>query len=781
MIVIFAYNIFGNTVKIRYKLIFLLSFFALVSHSFAIDDYSAEIYLTDTPNDTIVNLGPCYLGDSLLTSFILKNTGSKTLKMLAVKPSFFRHVSLEELTPEQFIEFDLVTGLPLYLDSNHFVQFYVDYTATLATDVYPLGRKIALLDLGLVRANDTLQIVKIRHNFTLKAKKTLDFFDSFDDALNFDSVYINPGLPPRKICKMKNTWKENILAWDEKIAFITQPQLQPEFTITEGKIFPLGVISKGIVDWDVFYRPVDKLPDTAFLEISHKPKPFDKPDSLGNTKIKLTGIGVEQKLQIVESNFDFYSDTIDVGDVYAGVDTRVSFKIKNIGNLPFGALSPTSQYIYKQMTDTPVDGFTINQNRLHSGNHLLPDSIGEFEIMVNYNKRENFVVRYVIESDIQNRKIAGAPASARKVTFIIKGRCISPEILLNSNSINFEPNVILNPICPAKRDSVITIRNIGNETLYIHSAFTEPADIFQVEPNDRTIPPNSFETLKLTFSPKITGEAFGKLNLITNQAAPYNNVSVSLSGTAVSSVPAKIYMPPIVKSNAGRIIGIPIIITDKLVRNARTFDDTLYYNKTLLKFDGVETIGTASEGVLNSTATMIEEDSAGGKLVVSISTPSSKLYFLPLDTLIILKFKTFLGEQISTPIVFSKPLLGDGICSGAVLLNDNPGNCIFSLDSICGLPFKAFNRSSGYFKFDTPSPNPATSEIEIKYSVAFQTDISIEIYNPYGGLAATIINTLHPEGEFSTVFPVNGLSPGVYYCEMRAGIFRKSIPIVIAR
>lgn len=60
------------------------------------------------------------------------------------------------------------------------------------------------------------------------------------------------------------------------------------------------------------------------------------------------------------------------------------------------------------------------------------------------------------------------------------------------------------------------------------------------------------------------------------------------------------------------------------------------------------------------------------------------------------------------------------------------------------------------------SPNPFSSQTEIKYRLLEAGDLDLSVYNALGQKLSTLISGRKPAGEFSTVWSSNGLNPGAY-------------------
>ena len=78
-------------------------------------------------------------------------------------------------------------------------------------------------------------------------------------------------------------------------------------------------------------------------------------------------------------------------------------------------------------------------------------------------------------------------------------------------------------------------------------------------------------------------------------------------------------------------------------------------------------------------------------------------------------------------------------------------------------------------------PMSGESVVEIQHFIpeSFHTDISL--YAVTGEKVATIFSGIAPTELTKIQHPLTNLPKGVYYCELRTGAFRKTIPIVITQ
>jgi hypothetical protein len=208
---------------------------------------------------------------------------------------------------------------------------------------------------------------------------------------------------------------------------------------------------------------------------------------------------------------------------------------------------------------------------------------------------------------------------------------------------------------------------------------------------------------------------------------------------------------------------------------ARVFVDTITYNNSLLYFYGARTIGTASEFAATVTTIQSEEQ---GALFINIETIGSER-FLPRDTLIILEFDTYLGNNINTTLHFVNPQFSDGICEQILSLNRIDGS--FSIDSVCGLDMKTGAQFNPGVRFKSIAPNPARSEIVLTFELDEETNTEIFIYDSFGEKSRISELTKYSKGEHTKRIKLNDPAPGLYFIEIQTGVHKVMKQIIVTQ
>lgn len=757
--------------KIIKNIIVILIF--LLSSQLFYAQGSAEIFYPENPNDTLIHLGPCYLLDTLYTDIILNNTGDIDLFMNGQAPSLIIYASPNQKSDLEFNQFNrespgMNPGNPFVLKSNSTENFVIRYIPSNPL-INPLGINEANLQLALLSVNDA-GIIEER-TFLLRVNKTDKYLDGYYNEIFLDSVYVDPVKPYEFNWKVKSTWSDNVIVEKQEL-FSQNAQLKDEITVSEYNL-PMQFPEKyKTIDWDIYYSPKDVGIDSSLFIISFKPLPDSHPDSIDQTSLKIRALGVQQDIEIINSNYNFSNDTLKLGDLTIGRSYNIITDILNSGNLSINSLSES---IKNELNDDIYSDANILEGLINSTN-FKPDSVARISFDFTPVKYGNFVYRYEIRTDIFDRKIFGTPASAENVYLYISGRGISPRLTSETDTLNFN-NIILNSIdCPSERDTLLRIANNGNSKLRISDIITYPpfpASKFLITPNEMDIQPGKDTTVNVTFvsNDNQLNEYVEKLIFITNQYPPNDSIVVYLKAKTIPPVEANLSISRHLKAKPGSIINIPILIQnieDKPAAYATKFITKLRFNSSLMKFLGTVKYGTASEKSIAEINDNFDE--------LEISLIDNE-FFDAKDTLIILRFKTYLGAAPSTELSFVNPVFGDNNCSK--IMNTIVSNGLFMIDSVCGIEYKAlpFEENQLVFGFYEDNNNSGQLYFEIPY----EADVSIEIFDIFGNRYKLSEYGTISKGTYNRSVDISNINNGVYLIRFKFDKYYLSKKVLIGK
>ena len=81
----------------------------------------------------------------------------------------------------------------------------------------------------------------------------------------------------------------------------------------------------------------------------------------------------------------------------------------------------------------------------------------------------------------------------------------------------------------------------------------------------------------------------------------------------------------------------------------------------------------------------------------------------------------------------------------------------------------------------TNYPNPVSDNTTIEFTLNGKANVNLQIWDAYGRLMETLVNSPLQEGKHSIVFNKKNLKPGIYYYSLTADKRRKTNKMVIAK
>jgi len=746
------------------------------------DSSSSEIIDNPSSNSDTIRMGLCLVDiereiyDSLETTFLIDNNTFSDLKIGESEFSFA--IRLLSGYPDEFQEFSVRRGdIPSLIAVNNTKDVVIKYISRESLLAFPPGKKHCIVRLGVYDPDNVSlpitedDLIEFK-DYILIAKKTIKYIDSYDELVDFDTVYVKPPQTLELIWSAENLARKDIRIEAEQFLRINPDAEINFYGYGFDYLFPKDT-SK---NWRFTYYPENAGPDSAIMILKYKPHPVDHPDSSDATQVKIQGFGALQKLSIVNTEGAILvGDTIDLGDVRAGTIKDVMVSVRNDGNIPFGAIS---ENIYQMNNDIPAFGYSFLQKLFADGDDLNPEIVRSFRFRFSPPNKGNYLARYVLESDIPARNIYGYPSSAEKVTFYIKAKAIEPIISFANDTVDFG-NIVIHSDCPTRRDTAIFIANSGNTDLMISDVYLEPQPPapFDIDIDNLEIKAGEQKLFNISFSTQAQAQDTifqWKLVFVSNSTPPLDTFYVNLKARGIEPYPVNLSLPDL-KSKTGRILTFPITVEKDRIWRAKTFDTKLSYNNTLLRFYDYQSFGTGSDGAKGID---IKENLDDQELEISIEMPAGSNFGFS-DTLIFLRFSTYLGNEKATPITFLNPIFGDGNCPKA--LNPNIDNGSFSLDSICGLDFKTVPLPDDIVFVSKFTPNPASEFGHIFFHIPIDAKVEMTVFNSFGN-KIMILETSHlQKGDYERAIDCSQLSPGVYVILFKVGGFTHVERFVVAR
>lgn len=574
--------------------------------------------------------------------------------------------------------------------------------------------------------------------------------------LSVDSVCVNPSKPIKFSNKLIRQTDKAIRILNTNIDYKSNNIIHGEFAFSNPDVLKSQLPDKdNFLTLDFEYSPKNMGWDIVKFTINYEVEGQEYISSF-----TFAGYGVKQDVSIVDViGAKLSKDTIFVDDIRVGDSKEYRVILENNSNFPYGV---NEQSILKEQINQNEDAFIFEKFFLPSAKHLPIG--GRDTAVIRFYPRElkTYVARIVINSDISVRDIKNINQDTRQNVFYIKARGVAPLISLSLPKIEFN-TVVATATCPTVKDTSFTIYNKGTQTLRINAikVIEDFADMpFQFDNNDIEIPPNSSHTFniklntdKLQFDREYTFNLYLKNNSIN---IPELTLPLSFS---VNRMPAlDFYVPEQTKSRTGRIIDIPILTDKNRISNASSFSATLTYNKDILEFDSYSLSGTASVSANNTT--MLDT----GITSIFISCKVENNHFLPLDTLIKLRFRTYLAETNTSQLVLSNCTVGNEYCPNLYEISARNGE--FIIDSIPGLNLKLQRNAVKPIVVKSLFPNPAFDKIFLNLSAENSHTVHIELLNSASALVNKLSDISLNKGSNSIEIDINQFPAGAYYLKL---------------
>lgn len=763
--------------KVSVAGVFLVAFIIINYSNLFTQQYSGEIRSIIPPVNNTVNFGPCLVGDTLQLNFFVKNIGTNPLLLDRSIPSLFLGLSPNDPTENQYNLYRRLTDLPKTFNSGESDTFKINFYAG-DTLVSRTGWHEALLAIAFLPGDSQGPPISKIDTFFLRVKKTPYFVSGFEDIITFDSVYINPNIAQNKIWRVKNVWKQNqpLLSFEKKL--ITQAFSDIEI-LTDDLPVNIEIYPDSIINVNISYHPRNRGLDSMFLKLNYRPLKEKFPDSTDFAWTAIRGIGVEQDIRISKSNYNWYGDTLDLGDILMKSNIPIELTIKNHGNLPFGILS---QKIINISSEAVSSVFKFQSEFALDKKHILPEMNSNAIIEFTPNLPGYYLARIRIESDIINRNIKGVQPDKHFEYIYIRANVISP-VLLTNQLIDFGNVIVNNSGCLSERDTIITIYNTGNTELVISNIIFEPEfpnNYFFVSESQKIISANGSFNLKISFRGNSGNYEFyqSRMLIINNQASPRDTHEIILKAKSIPPISANLMVPQNIKAMPGRLIEVPIILKSSgspPSSLAKSFNSSIYYNRSLLEYVGLRTIGTAMEGAFNSGDNY--ENPNKNDILLSMQAPLNS-YFSTSDTIVYLKFKTYLGNSPATEISFIEPKFGDGNCDEIFTIIKNNGT--YLTDSVCGLEYKAIPSAGVGFDISVYY-NANLFPTLIDFVIPYKTFAEVCIYDNYGNLVTKLAEENLPGGVYNLSYDFEKLFSGLYFAILKTPATRVVKPFTVVK
>lgn len=726
---------------------------------------AAKIYNDkNKPDADTIDFGSTLMGIPVIQKVTILNAGNVTLLLNGqVAPNFSLtdspNSSINSANDPQnadHLEFDFDTWGKVEIDSTF--KFFLTFKAS---NSIPAGRKEAYMDIALTERDITADTV-IKKRFVLIGHVTE--IASGPTEIDFGLIYVNPVVPPAKTWDLTNNTDTTVGLNNQTLIPFNGTT---DFSNTNLKDTVAG---RDLTTNQFKYNPKDRGLDSALFSLDYVYPRLSGGAVNGSVKVKLRGMGVEQNLAI-QSAFNTsppfspcsirhsnFGDTIDVGNILTCQNLQYGIEFVNHGNITFSLQAPF------QIFEPNDNDFSFDKLLLSATKSLAVDNKDTILFTFKPQKSGTQIIKYTLSSDIKSR-VETAPDSVRNIVFFIKATGINPQIdrSLLSDTLDFGSVAIVKN-CKKQTTKSIKVHNIGNTILNVAPTISSPDGLFLLVTNGNfSVAPDLIGTVTVSFTPLDTGLFVAKIALINNQNCA-DTMRIFVKGRGILPPLVNVSLPAIIRAKPGTLIAVPVYVDSNVVSlsSATAAKFTLTFEKSLMDFVSEVHFGTAAE---NKQVIATKSD---GKIDVEFSGSS---VFSQKSPIILLYFNTFLGEKQFTEITISDFEFSDQDCQGILSLKPKGG--IFALDSVCGISQKTLGTTVGLIRLDGITPNPLEADGSIEFEIPFETRVTLTIYNSQGILAATLVDEIRKPGVYSEKIPLDKLATGMYFCEMKADIYRK--------
>ena len=491
------------------------------------------------------------------------------------------------------------------------------------------------------------------------------------------------------------------------------------------------------------------------------------------------------KVGILNRNTVILLDTISTGNI----SNSYGIVLRNKGNIQ---LNIDSVVISGDTNGFLFDFSTFNKN-------LSPNSITRSSVSFKPQKQPgNWSATLSFYTDLRKRfPDQQLEKDIDIIQVIINGiaKAAKPELVSLPDTceiiyVSQKASIECNPGCTR----TFILKNTGDAELKIDSiVFATNIVEFNTENRKTIIKPDESDTIKVRLLPG------SKAGTFSNRLSVFTNTGTFSDSVSFTSIPTSaIITIDTVEASPGDLISIPIKVkSDHLIKAQYFLADFIipYESRKALRYEGLDLISSAAEKADPKILdTLIKtNDTNKSERLISFGLEDVDLFNFNPDfkTLGTLKFTYFLNESTVTEVIFSKYKLGAAF-SNNVFCDDffdvtYPSKIIIKAkeNSFCAdqetLDSFFADIRKNLVSFTAMMPMSGESVVEIQHFVpeAMQTDIAL--YAVTGEKVDTIFSGIAPTELTKIRHPLTNLPKGVYYCELRTGAFRKTIPIVITQ
>lgn len=601
----------------------------------------------------------------------------------------------------------------------------------------------------------------LRKVFLLAGVKTNNLLGSSTRVVNFDTVFISSGCSSSSIFTIQSVVDAPVQVLAQTLRRTTPSLGNIEFAVDT---FPsIEFTGKSSVAWTLHYTPADTGYDAAEFTVSYKNPNLTRDSSV---RVDMRGVGVRhtfrptQILVLDGSSItpNVRGDTIDIGELPQNRDSVViGVVLRNDGNIRVNVDSVSFA--------EPTTSFMVRSGGVGRFQAMGLDTIHIVFKPGKASRLSSAILQLL--SDVERRGFSCTPFNARLSRCTIIGRNRA-RALLDIDTLDF--GIVEMPrSCQVAVTSQFAIQNIGSSTCTVDSVSFDPQDegVTLSTGTPFSIRSDASYVVDCSIAPRRYGVLQGTIRLWLSTAQRF--IDLPYRATVVKPDTVLISIASEVRARPGRIIDVPVFWEAKGANRIQRVEFVVDVNPTILKYAGASTSQSACANAL-VTAT---PTSRGVRFAC---TDDAGL--LQRDTLVTLRFQTFLGDSAQSNIVVdaNATTLGTKQCPDTYPSVLRHGS--FISDSLCGLSYKTHGAAMGLRA--SAFPNPAADAIRIVIMDNVKGLTEIALVDTYGRpLQPTLSREV--DGLETVQMDVSGLPCGQYTCIVQRGLFTVHIPITVAR
>lgn len=595
----------------------------------------------------------------------------------------------------------------------------------------------------------------------LRGIKTGNVLGTLQQHIRFDSVYIATSIARQVRYTVQSLLPVRFPVTSQRLLLRT-PSLGPQ-EIQVDTFARVEFPERGIIDWNVSYRPLDRGRDSADFELR-----YVNADNARDTIVmtRISGVGVEQRVDIVGASASGVNspivvaqpDTVIVSDVLPGSPVNLNIRLRNSGNADVhidsiavvhlkgkGAftLSPSAKSIGVDRVDTVTLGFAPSQS-------------GEF------------IARLDVFTDLQRRGFGDVSSDAARRSLIVIGRARSI-VKVVPEPLSLGP-VIVSSTCSDEASAPVEISNLGNTDIRVDSVTVSPPDAgLVVSPQQFLLPAGATRTLQCSFKAGLPGRIAG--DIVLHSTGVESRRPIAFVATAVLADTLALHTVANVSARPGTVVAIPVVVGAGFVRGLQRASLVVDFNPSVAAIIDLQRERTASSNAIAS----VQPRPQGA--VIGLRDDAG---FTAGDTLVTLRMRLFLGDSSSTRVVINPDISTVGLaeCPDLLPLRVRAGRV--SIDSVCGLSYKTAVGGLMTFRAGV-LPNPAFDVATVAVVAEEGKMVTVDVLDALGRPCIETMQLMCSDAITTASIDVSMLPPAAYAVVVRMGDGVQTIPLVVQR